>query len=91
MRRHLAVLLASAGFLAAPAVGVATTHHTPAHTQAVAAKSCRSGYTHAVIGGEQKCLHAGEFCARRYRRQYTRYGYSCTKRDRNGRYHLVEL
>lgn len=28
-----------------------------------AAKSCPAGFTHAVIGGQQKCLHAGEYCS----------------------------
>jgi hypothetical protein len=41
------------------------------------------------IGGKTKCLRRGEFCARRYASQYRRYGFSCTRRDRNGRYHLT--
>jgi hypothetical protein len=52
-----------------------------------AAKSCRSGYTHAVIGGQEKCLHAGEFCARRYQRQYIHYHYTCNYYVRR-RWHL---
>lgn len=51
-----------------------------------AAKSCSAGYTHAVIGGAQKCLHAGEYCAVRLRRQYPRYGFTCT--DVRGTYRL---
>ena len=31
----------------------------------------------AIIGGEHKCLHAGEFCAVRYETDYERYGFSC--------------
>jgi hypothetical protein len=42
-----------------------------------AAKSCSAAYTHAVIGGAQKCLHAGEYCAVRLKRQYPRYGFAC--------------
>jgi hypothetical protein len=54
------------------------------------AKSCSSGYTHAVIGGAEKCLRAGEFCAHRYDSQYRRYGYRCIRYDaRVGRYRLT--
>jgi hypothetical protein len=40
-------------------------------------KSCSAGYTRAVIGGSQKCLRRGQFCAKAYRSQYVRYGYRC--------------
>jgi hypothetical protein len=40
------------------------------------------------IGGRTKCLARGEFCARRYERQYERYGFSCSKLDRRGNWHL---
>jgi predicted permease len=43
----------------------------------VTAKSCSSGYTHAIIGGEHKCLRRGQFCAIRYDRTYHRYGFHC--------------
>jgi hypothetical protein len=43
---------------------------------------------HAIIGGHNKCLGRGEYCARRYERQYERYGFTCTKVDRSGRWHL---
>lgn len=51
--------------------------------------SAQSACTHAVIGGRSKCIARGQFCARRYASQYRRYGFSCTRRDRNGRYHLT--
>jgi hypothetical protein len=41
------------------------------------AKSCSSGYKHAKIGGAHKCLRAGQYCAKRYDRQYHRYGFHC--------------
>ncbi|HUA75399.1 MAG TPA: hypothetical protein VL988_11625 [Solirubrobacteraceae bacterium] len=44
----------------------------------VAHASCSSRFTSATIGGSHKCLHAGEYCARRYERQYERYGYRCS-------------
>jgi hypothetical protein len=56
---------------------------------AIAAKSCSGSYTHAVIGGAQKCLRRGEFCAHRYASQYRRYGLSCTHTDDRGNYHLT--
>jgi hypothetical protein len=43
---------------------------------------------HGIIGGKGKCLQRGEYCARRYERQYERYGFTCSKRDRRGRWHL---
>jgi hypothetical protein len=43
------------------------------------AKACSDGFTHAVIGGRQKCLHRGEFCAKRYSSQYPRYGFHCRR------------
>jgi hypothetical protein len=55
-----------------------------------AAKTCSAGYKHAVIGGSEKCLHAGEFCAHRYDRQYRRYGFRCIRYYANvGRYRLT--
>jgi hypothetical protein len=62
----------------------------PAHGPqlAVVAKPCSNGYRHAIIGGEHKCLRRGQYCARRYDRQYHRYGFHCHRRDRNGDYHL---
>jgi hypothetical protein len=51
------------------------------------AKSCSSSYTHAVIGGQQKCLRRGEFCAHRYASQYRHYHFSCSYYV-SGEYHL---
>ena len=52
-----------------------------ASTTAVTAKTCSSSYVHAIIGGAQRCLRRGEFCAHGYARQYRRYGFSCTVTD----------
>lgn len=60
-----------------------------ARPTAIAAKTCSGSYVHAVIGGSQKCLRRGEFCAHRYARQYRRYGFSCTTTDARGNYHLT--
>ena len=75
-----AVDTAAVAGTATPASGV----HRP--VVAVSAKTCRHGYTHAVIGGEQKCLHAGEYCAHRFGRQYRRYHFKCV--IVNGTYRL---
>jgi hypothetical protein len=40
-----------------------------------------------VIGGQQKCLRRGEFCAHRYASQYRRYHFSCSYYV-SGEYHL---
>jgi hypothetical protein len=84
MRPHVAKLTVILGL--ALATGLPT--GAPARPAAMIAKTCRSGYVHAVIGGEQKCLHRGEFCAHRYDRQYRRYGFRCARRDDRGNYNL---
>jgi hypothetical protein len=62
---------------------------TPAAPAAVS-KTCRAGYVHAVIQGEQKCLHAGEFCRRSLDRAYRRYGFRCIRYDAHAhRYRLT--
>jgi hypothetical protein len=52
------------------------------------ARSCPAGFTHAVIGGEQKCLHAGEYCSHAEARQYRRYHFVCERV--RGTYRLEE-
>jgi hypothetical protein len=72
------------------AVGAGTAAPAHALAPAAAAKACHAGYRHAVIGGRQKCLRAGEFCAHRYDGQYRRYGYRCVRYDRRvHRYRLT--
>jgi hypothetical protein len=85
MRKHLATAAAVLGlaFVAGAPVGAS------AQPSAHAARTCSAGYTHAVIGGAEKCLRRGEFCAHRYASQYRRYDFSCTHRDRRGNYHLT--
>jgi hypothetical protein len=38
---------------------------------------CSAGYVDAIIGGEHKCLHAGEFCSASSESDYERYGFTC--------------
>jgi hypothetical protein len=45
-------------------------------TSATTAKTCSHDVT-AVIGGKQKCLGPGEYCAMRYESQYIHYDFEC--------------
>src|SRR5438270_11959324 len=38
---------------------------------------CSAGYVDGVIGGEHKCLRAGEFCSPPHESEYERYGFTC--------------
>jgi hypothetical protein len=80
MRRILALAATIAAFAS---VGGAATPIT------ATAKSCSSGWTHAVINGSHKCLRRGQFCSRGADKQYHRFGYHCHKRDARGNYHLT--
>lgn len=79
MRRRVAGLLATLALLGA--VPAASVEAAPqAAPQAFTAKSCGSGYTHAVMpDGAHKCLRAGQFCSRRggWQQAYHRYGFHC--------------
>jgi hypothetical protein len=77
--RRLALALLSAGALSLSMLAAGA---APAF-----AKSCSAGYVHAVIGGAQKCLRRGEFCAHRYAKQYRHYGFTCSYYVK-GEYHL---
>lgn len=65
------------GELAGASATAAPSRAVQASSIAVVAKTCPSGFTHAVIGGRQKCLRAGEYCAHRYASQYRHYRYKC--------------
>ena len=65
--------------LTAIAVALSTSVQATATPIATGAKVCHRG-TPARIGGAQKCLQSGEYCATRYERQYERYGYECSTR-----------
>jgi hypothetical protein len=83
MRKRIAgatvALLLAAVPVAAPPAGADAVHAAPV---AAVAKSCPSNFVRATIGGAVKCLHAGEFCAKRYQRQYRRYGFTCRANGR---------
>lgn len=63
-----AALVFAAGVLASP---------SGARQAKPVAAMCSSGYIDGVIGGERKCLHAGEYCAAASESDYERYGFSC--------------
>lgn len=73
-RRFVLVLIA----LTVGLGGVGTAPATqPEATPVAAEKRCGRGYVHAIIDRKHKCLRAGQFCARRFDRQYHRYGFHC--------------
>jgi hypothetical protein len=74
------------------AVGSTVAQAAPDRTASPAAAlhTCSSGWKHAVIGGQHKCLRAGQFCAKRYVSQYRSYGYACRIAS-DGRYRLKRL
>jgi hypothetical protein len=76
--RRLAILAVAAGLVAAAPAAAST--HPVAH---IACKQAR-------IQGQSKCIARGQYCAHNSRaeRDYRHYGFTCSKRDRNGRYHL---
>jgi hypothetical protein len=80
MRKLVAVLAVSLA-LAGQAVGAGarTVGQSGRGQVAVSAKTCPAGFTHAVIGGHQKCLHAGEYCSHAKARQYRRYHFVCER------------
>ncbi len=84
-RRAAVGLLAAISLIGAAPAASAT---TPPPQAAQVAKTCGSR-VHAVIGGAEKCLQRGQFCARASDRQYRRYGFHCYKRDARGNYHLT--
>ncbi len=59
---------------------------TAAHAggEPVAHAACQQ----ARIGGQSKCIGRGQYCAKAKQSDYRKYGFSCSKRDARGRYHL---
>lgn len=83
MKRRLRLWALGLATAAVIAAGVPTPQ-APAASGSQVVASCKR----AKIGGKRKCIARGQYCSRRYHRDYKRYGFSCSKRDRNGRYHL---
>ena len=88
MRRWVLLLLIA--LVAFASTALAPAGRSVGLTPVAQAKSCSSGWTHAIVGGEHKCLRAGQFCTRRYDSQYHRYGYHCHRYDSSvARYRLT--
>ncbi len=51
---------------------------------AASAKSCSSGWTHAIMPNGHKCLRAGQFCSHRrgFQSRYHAYGFHCKPNGR---------
>jgi hypothetical protein len=75
MRRVIVGGIAAIGLLGATPV-IAPAAPSSARVE-IATKTCSHGRKHAVIGGAQKCLQRGQFCASALKRQYVRYGFRC--------------
>lgn len=73
------LLVLAATLVAAAFAATAAPAQPPAYAPNAVVKSCSSGFKHAVIGGQQKCLRAGQFCTHAYDSQYRHYGYRCIK------------
>jgi hypothetical protein len=82
MRNRTIAALVAAAFIG----GVPAASASPSSSSgSTAHASCKS----ATIGGHHKCIARGQYCSRSHQSDYRRYGYSCSRRDRNGRYHLT--
>jgi hypothetical protein len=77
--------VAGVAIVGALIAGAPVTSAEPVRSSSHATTSCKR----ATIGGVRKCLARGQYCSRRYQRAYHRYGFSCSRRDYNGRYHLT--
>jgi len=67
--------LLSAVLVAVPGAAAVAAHASGRAQPSRAA--CSSSYVAGVIGGEPKCLRAGEFCSPSHAAEYPRYGFSC--------------
>jgi hypothetical protein len=81
--RVVALLVGVAVVGPVAAVPTAVAEQAP---RAVAAHSCSTGYTHAVLSWGHKCLRAGQYCKKGKNREYHRYGYHCKRNGRLKRY-----
>ena len=88
MRARIVALVAALALgVAVPAAQAPATQPVRAPHIAFAAKKCGAGYTPAKIGGKKKCLRRGQFCAKAYKKQYKKYGFTCAK---DGKYHRLK-
>jgi hypothetical protein len=89
MKSRIAAIVVAVSCMAGAPVAVAAASsgmHGTGDPVARSANSC----TYGRIMGQRKCLMAGEYCIHHQpaMRQYRHYGFTCSKRDRRGRWHL---
>lgn len=76
IRTRAAAVMAALALIAAAPAGSGAAHEGGSASIA-AAKSCSSGYKHAVLPNGHKCLRAGQFCKKSWDGRYHKYGYHC--------------
>lgn len=74
--RALGLLAALALIAAAPTASTSAGSSQDA-APITAAKSCSSGWRHAVLPNGHKCLRAGQFCKKAWDGRYHKYGFHC--------------
>jgi hypothetical protein len=93
MIRHFAVCAALSTVAAAVVVAGGTSGPAPTTTGMQSApvayerhitagpapKKCSAGYATGTIGGQPKCLKAGQQCQQKQAADYGKYGFTCTK------------
>ena len=79
MRRLFIAAVTTASLMLVPAAA-------PASNSPVAHAACMS----ATVAGAHKCIARGQFCAHNARamKDYRKYGFTCSKRDARGNWHL---
>lgn len=90
-RRGLHIRARVARWATVATAAVALGGGVPVATSASAAQSptaVAARCTYGKINGHRKCLKRGEYCSRSAEKQYEKYGFTCSKRDRRGRWHL---
>ena len=87
MRTRIVALIAALALGVAVPAAQAPAQPPSSPPIAVVAKNCGAGYTAAKIGGKKKCLRRGQFCAKAYKKQYKKYGFTCAK---DGKYYRLK-
>jgi hypothetical protein len=77
-KRMTAVAMTALALIVPTAASAHASQHSTPSLTLVPAKTCSSGYVKGIIGGVVKCLRAGEYCSLSYKRQYLKYGFTCS-------------
>ena len=76
-RRLVGLVITAALAIGAPVAASPVAASADERASVTTARTCSSGYRHAVLPSGHRCLRRGQFCARRYDRYYHRYGFHC--------------